>query len=145
MSKDNEWPTIGYIKSGDRGDYMSLAKDVKAKLNGEKIDLKYINIEEVLTVYDKETKTSTPIGKIVKTEKNGKKSTFISFNDNIEFGQNGSKIASSGIGFLQSKNARLQQLDNAVSDNKISEENADKIREAISYSKYQVVLPPPRD
>lgn len=142
---NKQWPTVGYIKDGDTGPFMKLDKNVKMKVNGKKLDLQYVNITQHLSVYDKETREETEIGKIITTKKNDKISTFIQFNDNVEFGDSNSKFEMSGLGFLQTKGARLKQLDKAVQDGNIDEATAEKVREAISYSKYQVVLPPPKD
>lgn len=130
MSKKNNetknYPSnAGYItKPKDGGDpYLALDKNLTLVVDGKKLSAKSARIVKTFEVYDKETKTSHEIGKLVQTDK----SRFIKLNDSVGFIKDG-KTVTPGVLFLSSKQKEIDNLERLVSDGKMSEDKAEEIK-----------------
>ena len=153
MSEFKTWPTLGYIKDSEDSSldsYIKVNKDLTIKADGEVINATSIGMPKFLTAYDKNTKTEVIIGKLVKRrekfgDENSKLKVFISLEPNITFEHKGDKVSSSGLAFLETQQSQLDKLDKSLADNKITEEQFEKAKTNIGYSKAKVTLPPPRD
>ena len=137
-----KYTDIGYIRASENtalDDFMSLTKDLQVLVDGNAIDTKYLQLPKYLTAYDKSSKKEVILGKLVKREVEGELRVYFQFNDNVSFRKDGN-VLKNKFGSLKSTSAQLDELEKSLQDEKISEDNYNKVKEAISSSKAKVTI-----